>query len=560
MHWVSALALLMSGKVILAIVGGSVVGLLLGSLPGLGPVFVLTVLLAVSARFPTLVALTFLVAAYTSAVLGGAITAVVFNVPGHPGNIATTFDGPPMAESGRAGEAVVAIGLSGAVGGVLSAVTLIFGAPLIVDLALHLQPVDYFLLAVIALTMIVVFSRRHLVGGLLLGGIGFLIATVGSDPITGNDRFTFGSSFLQANGIPLSLIAVGLFAVGSGLVMIEQSAGRSEQLSRPVSLRAGMGRGIRAVVSHPVPVLRSSVVGIVLGLVPGMGVTVSNLAAYQLETRFKPDAPWGKGHVVGVMAPEAADAGTLISELMPAFALGIPGAVTSALMLDALLLHGLVPGPGFFNSGATVSAFLLAIPICQLVNAVLGIAVAPLVVRMARIPHAIVGPAVIVLGAVAAYVVNGSISDVAVAFAFGIVGYTILKLKLPLAPLALGALLGPLAEANFRRVQQISAANHGNAFLQPLPLVLAVVAAGALFGPGIFRLVDRTGRRRVRWGPTEEARAGDAGNVSHRNVISSSKPGGFGARAAADGGLAGASELPAALRATTTNRDEEDQG
>ncbi len=546
MHWASALTLLMNGRVILAIAGGSIVGLLLGALPGLGPVFVLTVLLAVSARFPTLVALTFLVSAYTAAVLGGAITAVVFNVPGHPGNIATTFDGPPMAQSGRAGEAVVAIGLSGAVGGLLSALTLIFGAPLIVDVALHLQPVDYFLLAMIALTMIVVFSRRHLVGGLLLGGLGFVIATVGPDPITGNNRFTFGSSFLQANGVPLSLIAVGLFAIGSGLVMIEQTTGRSksEQLSRPVSLRAGMGRGIRAVAAHPVSVVRASVVGIVLGLVPGMGVTVSNLAAYELEKRFKPDAPWGRGHVVGVMAPEAADAGTLISELMPAFALGIPGAVTSALMLDALLLHGLVPGPGFFSSGPTVVAFLLAIPICQLVNAILGIAVAPLVVRMARIPHAVVGPAVIVLGAVAAYVVNGSISDVVVAFAFGIIGYSILKLKLPLAPLALGALLGPLAETNFRRVQEISAANHGNAFLQPLPLVLLLVGAGALFGPAVFRLQNRARRGYGHRGAGDAALESDMGNskVSDRKV--SSRVGGLSAVPTADDRVTNGPDAP----------------
>lgn len=501
MDWHSGLVLLLSGKIVLAIVGGSLVGLLLGSLPGLGPVFVLTVLLAVSARFPTLMALTFLVAAYTAAVLGGAITAVVFNVPGHPGNIATTYDGPPMAREGRAGEAVVAIGLSGAVGGVLSALGLIFGAPLFVDLALRLQPVDYFLLAVIALTMIVVFSRGKLVGGLLLGGLGLLVSTVGTDPVTGNNRFTFGIGFLGNNGIPLALIAVGLFAVGSGLVMIEGTARRSQgEVQAVVSLGAGIKQGIGAVATHPAQVLRSSLVGFVIGLIPGMGVTVSNLAAYRVESHFKPNAPWGRGYVLGVMAPEAADAATLISELMPAFALGIPGAVTSALMLDALLLHGLVPGPGFFSSGPTIAAFMLAVPLCQLFNAILGIAMAPVVIRMARIPHSVVGPTIIVLGAVAAYMVNGSVDDVVIAFIVGALGYAILKLGLPLAPLALGVLLGPLAEANFRRVQELDAARHSNAFLRPFSLFLGLMAASVLVGPSIRQWALRlraTGCRRV---------------------------------------------------------------
>lgn len=492
MQWHSGLILLLNFRVVLAIFAGSLVGLLLGSMPGLGPVFVLTVLLAASSRFPTLLALTFLVAAYTAAVLGGAITAVVFNVPGHPGNIATTYDGPTLAREGRAGEAVVAIGLSGAVGGVLSAIGLIVGAPLFVDLALHLQPVDYFLLAIAALTMIVVFSKGNLIGGLLLGGIGLLVSTVGTDPFTGNARFTFGVSFLGNNGIPLSLIAVGLFAVGSGLIMIENTAKKTREYTiKNVEIGSGIKKGIASVVRHPVEVLRASGVGFIIGLIPGMGVTVSNLAAYRVETHFKPDAPWGKGHIVGVMAPEAADASTLISELMPAFALGIPGAVTSALMLNALLLHGLVPGPAFFTSGPTVAAFMLAIPLCQIFNAVLGIAMAPIVMKMAKIPHSIVAPVVIVLGAVAAFMVNGSIGDIVVAFLFGGLGYMILKLCLPLAPLALGALLGPLAESNYLRVQSLDSASHSNAFTQPLSLVLDLVIVAVLAGPCIRKLAQR---------------------------------------------------------------------
>lgn len=487
MNWVGGISLLFSVGPLLSLLIGCLLGLFMGALPGLGPVFILTVLLPLTVHVDTIDALVMLVAGYTAAVYGGAITAVVFKVPGHPGNVATTFDGPAMASQGRAGEAVVAIGIAGAIGGIVATGFLVFVAPVILSAALKLQPVDYFMLAVFGLSMVAAVSRGRVIIGLILGGVGVLISTIGPDVITGTTRFAFGSKFLQSNGVPLALVAVGIFAIGSGLVMMEENWKRSSRRMENVEIRSGIRRGIKAAASHPLPIIRSSLLGVLVGVIPGLGITMSNLAAYAMESRIGRHLKWGNGNVIGVMAAEAADGATLISELIPAFTLGIPGAATSALMLEALSLHGLIAGPGFFQSGSTVAAFLLALPLAQILIAVLGIASAPIVVRIARIDPQIIGPALIVIGAVGAYVVNGTVSDIVIGTIFGLVGYILIKLKLPLAPIVMGTLLGPLAEESLGRVMILDKATHSFAFFQPMAVILVGVAIVGFVGPNIGR-------------------------------------------------------------------------
>lgn len=498
MDWSGGATLLFTGGPMLSLLVGCVLGIFLGALPGLGPVFVLTVMLPLTVHLPTIDALVMLVAGYTGAVFGGAITAVVFKVPGHPGNIATTFDGPAMASQGRAGEAVVALGIAGAVGGIIATGFLMFVAPVILDAALKLQPVDYFMLAVFGLSMVAAASRGKVLVGLVLGGLGVLLSTIGPDVITGTNRFTFGSSFLQSNGIPLALVAVGVFAIGSGFVMMEENWKKRARPLDEVRIRGGITQGLRAAASHPLPILRSSLLGVLIGVIPGLGITLSNLAAYAMESRLGRHMTWGTGNVIGVMAPEAADGATLIAELIPAFTLGIPGAATSALMLEALSLHGLTAGPGFFQSGSTVAAFLLAIPVAQVLIAVLGILSAPVVVRMARISPQIIGPALIVIGTVGAYVVNGAFADVVIGLVFGVIGYIIVKLHLPLAPIVMGTLLGPLAEENLGRVRILDRATHSIAFFQPMVLILAAMGLAAFLGPFGGRLLRRRKHPNVR--------------------------------------------------------------
>ncbi len=479
MSWLLGLHLLLLPKNILALLAGSVIGLFLGTLPGLGPAFSLTIFVPLTFNLSAETALTFLVAMYTAAVFGGAITAILINVPGHPGNIATMFDGQPMARQGRAAEAIAAVGVAGTVGGLLAVLLLVLVAPYITNIAMKISPADYFMLALFGLTMVAATAGKKMLQGLILGGLGFILSTVGQDPITGNYRFTFGSEYLYSHGVSFGAMAIGIFALGSAFLMIEERQ-LPKPLVKPEKVKGHFKVGIVSVFRHPIEILRASVIGVVMGVIPGLGIAISNIAAYLVESKVKPNAGWGQGNVVGVMAPEAADNATLISELIPAFTLGIPGALTSALMLDAITVHGLQPGPEFFHGNPITSSFFLAMFLSQIVFAALGILLAPFLAKAAYVPTSILAPIIIVAGCVGAYAVNGSIGDIVVALIFGVIGYIIMKLKLPLAPMVLGALLGPLAENNYYRALIISQANGHSAFLAPLPIILGILIIGMI--------------------------------------------------------------------------------
>lgn len=473
MYWLEGLHLVVEPLNALALILGSAIGLFLGTLPGLGPGFALTLFLPLTFAFPAATALIFLISLYTAAVYGGAITAVVVNVPGHPGNIATMFDGHPMARQGRAGQAIAAIGVAGCIGGMIGLLVLVFISPLVVDVALRIGPADYFMLAVFGLSLVAATCGRHALQGLILGGLGFLTSTVGEDPITGGFRFSFGSSYLMNEGISFAVIVVGLFALGSAFLMIEE---RTPAVA-PVDARiAGVWSGVVAALQHPIEIVRASIVGVIMGVIPGLGIALSNIAAYIVESRLNPRGNFGRGNIIGVMAPEAADNATLIAELIPAFTLGIPGAISSALMLDAATVHGLQPGPTFFNGNPVIAAFFIAAFLSQIAFAIIGILSARFLARGAEVPTAILAPAIIVMGCIGAYAVHGDVGDIVLALVFGLVGYVILKLKLPLAPIVLGAILGPLAEGNYRRAMIIQHATHQAVFLQPLPLTLLVLS------------------------------------------------------------------------------------
>jgi len=308
---------------------------------------------------------------------------------------------------------------------------------------------------------------------LILGGLGFLTSTVGEDPITGSFRFAFGSSYLTNEGISFAVIVVGLFALGSAFLMIEEGRTAVVQIDAPIS---GVWSGVAGALRHPVEIVRASFVGVFMGVVPGLGIALSNIVAYIVESRLDPRGNFGTGNLVGVMAPEAADNATLIAELIPAFSLGIPGAISSALMLEAATVHGLQPGPGFFNGNPVIAAFFIAAFLSQIAFAIIGILSARFLARGAEVPTTILAPIIIVMGCIGAYAVHGTIGDIVLALVFGLVGYTILKLKLPLAPIVLGAILGPLAEGNYRRAIIVEGATHVSPFLAPLPLTLLVLS------------------------------------------------------------------------------------
>ena len=474
MDWTDGIGLALSGTTILAILAGSLIGLALGVLPGVGGIFGLTLFIPLTLHWSAVTALALLVALYTSAVYGGAITAVLFRIPGHPGNIATSFEGPALTRQGRAGEAVVAIGLAGIVGGLIAIVAVVFAGPVIANYGVNISPADYFMLAVLGLSLVAAASRRQVLEGILLGGLGFLLSTVGQDPISSETRFTFGSSYLGFNGINFSIVAIGIFAIGSALYMLSPGeGGATQEIPRMwTGVRAGCGTFARQIA----PVLRGGVIGTVIGTIPGVGISLSNIIAYLAEERLHPTRQWGHGEMAGVIAPESADNATLVAELIPAFTLGIPGAPASALMLYAITIHGLEPGFAFFNQNPDGAAFFITMFISLLVFTVLGFALSGVLARAALIDRRVLAPFVLAAGCVGAYAVHGSYGDIVLALVFGVVGCLLLRFRLPLTPLVLGLILGPLAESNYRRAATIAQATHSNPLLSVGPILLGAAS------------------------------------------------------------------------------------
>lgn len=511
--WLQGIADAFTLANVLAVVVGSLVGLGMGVLPGLGGVFGLTIFVPLTLRLPTGEALGFLVALYTAAVFGGAITAVLFRIPGHPGNIATTFTGPRLARAGRAGEAIVAIGLSGVVGGLLAVVVVGTAGPVVARLGVKIAPVDFFMLAVIGLALVAAISGKRPIEGLLLAGLGVLLSTVGADPSTGQYRFTGGIQYLQYEGINFAIVSVGLFGIGSVLFMAhEWSSLAPERVGGGV--RSNLRKGSLGFVSNGASVVRGAVCGAVVGVVPGVGITVSNVLAYIIEEklgrrsersaqrqrsrpspspdppepdRLEPDPPeqggetGARSRLLGlVMAPEAADNATLFTELIPALTLGIPGAPASALILFALEEHGLQAGLSFFQGNVNAAVLFILMGVSVLAFTVLGILLSPLLVRLARVRLELLVPVILVVSLLGSYAVNGSAGDMVLALIAGVVGYGLYRLELPLAPVILGVILGPLAEQNFTRTIIIDQAQHVDLFLRPDVIVLGLAAAAIL--------------------------------------------------------------------------------
>ena len=299
---------------------GGTVGLIIGMLPGLGPVFGVALLLPFTFWMPAHLGLVFLASLYSCCVYGGSIPAILLGIPGTTGSITTVFDGHELAKQGRAG---VGLGLSvtsSMVGGIVGVVSLGVLAPLLAEFALTFSPADFFTLAVLGLSMVAVASKGDTSKGIVLAALGILLSSVGMDRITGDDRFTFGIEYLSG-GIPFVPAVVGLFALSQAFLLAEKGG----RIARPPRVTGHVSEGIAETLKHPFVVLKNAVLGVVLGVIPGVGINITNFIAYLLQKRSSRDPDsFGKGNPLGVIAPEAANNACVSAELVPAFALGIP--------------------------------------------------------------------------------------------------------------------------------------------------------------------------------------------------------------------------------------------
>jgi putative tricarboxylic transport membrane protein len=472
-------------KGILLLTGGVILGLIFGAIPGLTATLGIALVIPLTFPLSPIEAMAALGGIYIGGISGGLVSATLLNMPGTPSSICTTFDAAPMARQGKASEALSIGVFSSFVGGIISWGFLVTIAPQLANIAITFGPYEYCLLGVFGITVIVGMGGDSPAKSFLGAIFGMLIAMVGIDPVDGNARFTFGLDILRG-GFSLVPTLVGLFVVSEILLGIEDIKTKyvlPKQEIKHLSLRSIFSNFRESAINY----LRSSIVGTLLGILPGIGGAIANFITYDLAKKFsKNPENFGKGEPQGVIASETGNNATTGGALIPMLTLGIPGDAVTAVMLGALMLHDVRPGPMLFQTSKLfVNGFFVAILVANLMMfIILFSAGIRFFIKALTIPRWFMFPVVLLMIIAGAWTIQYSVFDVWTALLLGFIGYFLRKLKYPMAPLVLGIILGPIIEDNFRR-----ALVHSQGSLLPfmtrIPSVVIIVVTVIFAGVSI---------------------------------------------------------------------------
>jgi putative tricarboxylic transport membrane protein len=432
---------------------GTLAGLIGGALPGVTITMTIIIVLPFTFGLDPLAGLAAMVGVYVGGESGGLVTASLLGIPGTPSAVATTFDGFPMARRGEAGRAVWLGTWASLFGGLLGATFLIAATMPLARFALQFGPWEYFSLFVFALSMVAGLTEHSLLKGFLSGAIGLVITVVGSDPIMSVPRFTFGTDFL-ASGFQFLPVLIGIFAFAQIMADLERMAatGPAEHVQTP-SLAVSHLAVIGDILKRPVLLLWSSIIGVWIGVLPAIGGSAANVMAYDQAKKFsKHPERFGTGIPEGIIASEASNNANVAGSLVTIMAFGIPGDAVTAVMLGAMIIHGIQPGPLFIVQQPRVAygifaAYLLAHPVMMVLQWLL----ARVYLRIVSVPKSILVPVILVLCVIGAYALNNTIDNVWALLIFGVLGYLLVKFGFPLAPLILGVILGDQIEVNLVR-------------------------------------------------------------------------------------------------------------
>jgi putative tricarboxylic transport membrane protein len=433
---------------------GIILGVLIGVLPGLGGANGVAILLPLTFSMSPTSAIVMLSCIYWGALFGGAITSVLFNIPGEPWSVATTFDGYPMAQKGKAGQALTAAFTSSFIGAFVAVVMITFLAPLVAKFALKFGAPEFFAVYLLTFCSFVGMGKGSPFKILVAMSLGFALAAVGMDTVTGQLRLTFGQTELM-RGFDFLIAVIGLFGIGEILLSMEEGlsfSGKSARINPKVVWETW-----KELPRYWVTSLRSSLVGIWMGITPG-GATPASFMSYGLAKKMSRTGPkFGTGELEGVVAPETAAHAAGTSALLPMLALGIPGSPTAAVLLGGLLIWGLQPGPLLFvEQKDFVWGLIASMYLGNLVGLIVVLSTVPLFASILRIPFSIIAPVIIVICAIGAYTVHNAMLDIWFMLGFGVIGYVFKKLDYPLAPLVLALVLGDKAEDSFRQAMLVS--------------------------------------------------------------------------------------------------------
>ena len=473
---------------------GIVLGVIIGVLPGLGGANGVAILLPLTfsmAQAPggTTSAIILLSCIYWGALFGGAITSILFNIPGEPWSVATTFDGYPLAQQGRAGNALTAAFTSSFVGALIAVIVITFLSPVVARFALEFGPPEFFAVYLLTFCAFVGMSKEPPFKTLASMMLGFALAAVGTDPVTGALRLTFGSTALLS-GFDFLVAVIGLFGIGEILLTLEEGLAFKGAKAR-INLRVVLDTW-KELPRYWLTSLRSAAVGCFMGIVPG-GATPASFMSYGVARRFSPNGDkFGTGQVEGVVAPETAAHAAGTSALLPMLTLGVPGSPTAAVLLGGLLIWGLQPGPLLFvEQKDFVWGLIASMYLGNIAGLIVVLTCVPLFAAILRIPFSVIAPIIIVICAIGSYTVHNSLFDVWMMVVFGIAGYVFKKLSYPLAPLVLAIVLGDRAEASFRQAMLVSQGDMSVFFSNALVGSLTGLALLLLFWPLLSWLISR---------------------------------------------------------------------
>lgn len=467
---------------------GILLGLIMGVLPGLGGPVALALLIPITFKLNPNVSIMILAATLGGVAFGGSVTAILFNTPGDAPNAATILDGYPLAQQGRATEAISTSAFASAGGAIVGLLLLLISIPLVRQFALAFHSVDIFWLAIFGLITIAVVSRGGILANMIAGLFGLILAFHGLNPVTGTARFTWGIFYLR-DGIRLIPLIIGLFAVAEMLKL----ASRKLTISNFELQDTGKLSGAKAILENKLIFAQSSLIGWLIGVIPGAGGTVANFIAYLQAQNISADPhSFGTGNIQGVIASESANDAKDGGSMIPTLGLGIPGSASTAVLLGAFIVNGIIPGPLLFQENLQlVFIIVFALLISNIITSAIGIVSAAHVAKLTRIPPTTLVPVIVVVALMGAFVNRGNFGDVTLTILFGILGFYMIKFNMSRIPVIIAFVLGPIAEQNFHRGLQISRGDYFIFFDRTVSLILILSTLIVIFLP-VYRYYKRS--------------------------------------------------------------------
>ena len=502
--WETVLSNFLSLDSLIALVVGVVGGMVIGALPGLNATMAISLLIPITYTMPPYAAFLMMMAVYTSAFYGGSLTAILIHTPGTPSSAATAGDGYALTQKGRGLEAMGMSTVASMIGGAMSGIALLTLAPLLGKVTLLFSAPEYFLIVILGLSIIGgLGGESSVVKGYLMGVFGLLLGCIGTDTITGQLRFTFGYMGLYS-GISTVPALIGLFSISQAMVLAEQHMAFKRGEHREIDEKALKGKFLptrKEMIGHIPNFIRSGIIGIIVGILPGAGGDIGAWFAYsQAKKVSKHPEEFGNGAIEGICASETANNAVTGGSVIPLITLGIPGSTVAAVLLGAMIMHGLTPGRSMFDKNlATTNTIIVGFIVANLMMGLIGMLICRQVIKITKVSDAVLIPVIVVLSTIGSFAINNRISDVYMMLVFGLIGYLCRKVKLPTAPIILGLLLEGMGEEGFKNAILMAKNTPVLQFYlqRPVSVVLIILLAATIFYPIISRVIKSARNKKV---------------------------------------------------------------